>query len=70
MKIKREDFIKKFENVYGWPFIERHKHLLCDLAIKTGSGELVFKNYVLFNKKYPTRNIDIFIEWWNENFPT
>lgn len=64
--MKRDDFIKKFEDVFGFPFIQRHKDILCDLATKVNSGKLVYDNYVLFNKKYPNKNIDVFIEWWNE----
>jgi hypothetical protein len=68
-KIKANEYIKKFEDIYGWPFIHRHKVLICDLAKQVGSGSLVYENYVLFNKKYPTKNIDVFIEWWNELNP-
>lgn len=64
------EYVEKFEKVYGWPFIKRHKDILCDLAKMTGSGELVLENYKLFNKKYPTKNIDVFIEWWNEINPS
>lgn len=67
--MKAEQYIKKFEDVYGFPFIQRHKDLICDLARHTSSGEVVLENYILFNKKYPTKNIDVFIEWWNELNP-
>ena len=69
MKMKATEYIKKFEDIYGYPFIKRHKDLICDLAKQTGSGEIVLENYILFNNKYPTKNIDIFIEWWNELNP-
>jgi len=67
--MKRDMFIKKFEDVYGWPFIDSHKKLLCELTIKVGSGSILLEKYKVFNKQNPTKNIKEFIKWYRSLIP-